>query len=1504
MTSTKGRLASQSEDLFFDALVQRHVGGNERFVRRDWLAARVDGKLAEPGARFVLLTAEPGAGKSVFMAQLAHGHPDWPRYFIRRDQRSVLADVSEKSLLLRIGYQLAARHPELFSLEQLRLSVVQRLGEVVETGEVVGAEVQRLIASPFYQTVLEIEQQVRTNRGSVAGLRIEELVVEPRLLPAEDLLHLALIHPARALQRIDSRRRIVILIDALDEIRHHATAENIVAWLTSCPDDLPQNLRFVLTSRPTDESLALFCARQGSRVARLTIAEDDPNVQREVEQFVARLVEEPGLAAALAQTEDGAGAFVERVIAKANGNLGYLDALARGTDRALIDEDARTLEALLRLEELPADLEGLYAFFLHQIKASVARERIELEDADTGETYDKPIWPAFYDRVLGVLAVAMDALDVELIARLGAIRAERAWIIYAIGRLLQFVDVRGKRYRLYHATLAEFLTAHSTAASADTADLYQDAMRRHRQIADLYWRQREDWTTCDDYGLDNLAAHLSAIGDVGRLSGLLNETWLRARAAQHARIDGSASYAPFLDDVRLIAQCARSVDAAESARDRPAPHLGTELLCALCQASVNGLSSQVHPPLLAALVDKGVWSTERALASARSTPDLRQRVDGLAALAASLDGPARTDTIEEALRTIGLIDDDASRAHALRQVLGLVAPAQLTIAVAIARSCRHLEPRIRALLDTAAVATGAARQEILDEALADVPRLNYTYDRARAFKGIAALCRADRMHELLVAAGNLPSADDQADALSEIFPRLPEGLRERELDGVLTSVKAATDPPARAAALARLIPHLGQPLREEVLQQAFAAARERGSDKGRARAWSALSRYLPEAQQNELFEATLAALIEGDEHASALLASLAPMFPQERLVTLLMERAPGDDPSLASFTDTAMAFTRLVATVAHRLGPTQRAEMAKRVLAVGAKLQEAETGSMYPRFYVPGYLASLRSLAPCVPHECRAQLFDTVLATALQCESIAETARHLAQFARFLDAAQLERVEALIGSRMGDEAEVVTALTSLAPYLSDRRIEQVFETVSGLADAGMRAARLKALAAYLPERLHRRALAAVRRLGPWNEDARAQILAAVAPRLEDSLLVEVVKTLRRLPLASKARFEGLAGIAGHLSGRHGDRLLALALAGLQRMDRTDRVYLLQARLSSAPAPLKPRLAGAWLRTVADIRDPYWRADALAKGAAQLPETLLEEAATVARSCTYRSSWALCALAARARAGGREALLAEAFHTAPTLDRGEGSKVLLELLAGVPGSLAQPAEAAVRDFQFADAGQHALALALVAGAWPGPRRGELLAQACALARASENARERLGRAAQVFRYLPDDSKALLIGELVDDIATIEGDFSPVDALVELPGHAPEGHQEALVAALLDCTSRLGESAAARLLVGLIPQLSVGQLVEALEARPSMQDRRHRVEILSAIATAHGSCKTLYPLWRRLSPELAEGTRVDFLAAVGALAPLIATLGGERAVDRLSEGIADAQIWWPS
>jgi len=522
--------ARRGNELFFETLVRGYVDveKDQRFIRREWLAKELDAKLAEAGSRFVLLTAEPGAGKSAFMAQLAHDHAEWLRYFIRRDQCSLLADVSDKSFLLRIGYQLAALHPELFSQQELRLSVEQHIGQVAAKAEVVGAEVGRLVASPFYQKVLEIEQHVEANQGKVVGLRVEELVAEARLLPAEDLLQLALIHPAEALQRIDPTKKIVVLVDALDEIRYHPTPENILVWLTNCPE-LPENIQFVLTSRPPDEALTLFCDKQAPHVSALAIDEEDVNVKKDAETFVQRLIAEEALAQELAQAKiDGKG-FAQRAYDKARGNLGYLDALARSIDQALARQDSKTLRDLLSLEELPADLNGLYAFFLHQIKGGVAEEHIVGRDSN-GKTYSTEVWPAVYMPVLGLLAVAAEPLESELIVKLGDIAVDFKWISPALNRLRQFLDVIDGRYRLYHATMAEFLTDAKTRDNTETHDLHQDAQQWHRRIVDYYWQTyHERWDRCEDaYAFNHLTAHLLELGDSAKVRELICEKWLLA----------------------------------------------------------------------------------------------------------------------------------------------------------------------------------------------------------------------------------------------------------------------------------------------------------------------------------------------------------------------------------------------------------------------------------------------------------------------------------------------------------------------------------------------------------------------------------------------------------------------------------------------------------------------------------------------------------------------------------------------------------------------------------------------------------------------------------------------------------------------------------------------------------------------------------------------------------------------------------------------------------------
>jgi tetratricopeptide (TPR) repeat protein len=470
------------DDLFFRPIVGSYVN-SPRFLRRDWLADELEEHLQSPSCRFVLLTAEPGAGKSAFISQLASDHPHWPVYFIRRDQRTSLGDISTHSFLLRIGFQLAATYPELFSLEQVRLVVEQRIGEVANKGSVVGAEVDKILTSPFHQTVVRIQQEVQRAQGQVSGLRIREWVADPRLLDESDLQNMALFDPLRALRQLQTDRRITILIDALDELRYHQTEHTLLHWLTHCPQ-LPDNVRFVLTSRPPEGALVTFIEKQQPYLSTFTISDQDDRVQRDLQDYTRGLVAREEVASALQETESGIDGFVDEAVAKADGNIGYLDALGRGIDQALSFAEGRpTLQELLALRQLPAHTQGLYTFFLHQIKNGPGSKDIKVTDPQSGRSGLLEAWPDLYYPLLAVLSVALEPLTLDQLKVMTGTLAERVYVAQAVEWLSNFLDRIEDRYRLYHASLAEFLTSDATQAQPETTDLYVAPAAMHRRLA-------------------------------------------------------------------------------------------------------------------------------------------------------------------------------------------------------------------------------------------------------------------------------------------------------------------------------------------------------------------------------------------------------------------------------------------------------------------------------------------------------------------------------------------------------------------------------------------------------------------------------------------------------------------------------------------------------------------------------------------------------------------------------------------------------------------------------------------------------------------------------------------------------------------------------------------------------------------------------------------------------------------------------------------------------------
>jgi hypothetical protein len=543
------------------------------------------------------------------MAQLAADRPTWLRYFIRRDQRTPLGDVGVRSFLLRIGYQLAALQPDIFTSERIQLSVEQRVGEIEARGEVVGTEVRRILASPFYQKALEIRQNVER-------------------------------------------------------------------------------------SRPPDAALQIFCQKQEPYLGRpITITPEDGRVRKDVETYARRLASRPDVAPKLGQLGMSVDVFVSRGVNKADGNIGYLNAIERAVDASLarIDNgDITAMRTLLEMREAPDDLIKLHAFFLQQIKVAVARQRVEFTDPETEETYDKPAWPTLYAPILGILSVAMEPLAAEELHRLGAKQSRFGDFVDALNGLRQFLDERGARYTFYHATVAEFLTAERTRENPETAGLYVDVDLMHKRIADYYWQTfHDDWPRCDNYGLANLALHLFKGKQFDRLAKLISEAWMKARYA------GSRyTYNGFHDDVSLAWQtefAKEAYDVITLVRLRTARQAVTQQARLFTNTDLKTL----------------VWlgRKQEALAHARLRTEAQGTFEGLLNIYWALREREQSDIdlLNEAEEVVSGIPYEEPRADALRALAAAQAQAgHFAQAEETARANAGDEPRAEALRALAA----------------------------------------------------------------------------------------------------------------------------------------------------------------------------------------------------------------------------------------------------------------------------------------------------------------------------------------------------------------------------------------------------------------------------------------------------------------------------------------------------------------------------------------------------------------------------------------------------------------------------------------------------------------------------------------------------------------------------------------------------------------------------------------------------------------------------------
>lgn len=275
------------------------------FIGRQWLFDEIDAwRTSTHHERALLITGDPGTGKSAIVAELVHRNPNGQVIAYHCCQSDTPATLEPWRFVRSIAAMIASRVPEYATQ----------------------------LSEPSIQEMLSEE----SCRQDPAGT-LERAVLAPlETLPA----------PSEGVR--------YVLVDALDEALTLGRGLTIVQLLASRLNRLPGWLRIVATTRKEPEVINRL---RGLRAEELDA--QDPRNQEDIGAFLRQRLRTPNLTAALAHTGYTENEVFEALFQKSEGNFLYvrqaLDGLESGT------------YAVKDLDALPEGLSGLYdAFFRRQ----------------------------------------------------------------------------------------------------------------------------------------------------------------------------------------------------------------------------------------------------------------------------------------------------------------------------------------------------------------------------------------------------------------------------------------------------------------------------------------------------------------------------------------------------------------------------------------------------------------------------------------------------------------------------------------------------------------------------------------------------------------------------------------------------------------------------------------------------------------------------------------------------------------------------------------------------------------------------------------------------------------------------------------------------------------------------------------------------------------------------------------------------------------------------------
>lgn len=396
------------------------------FTGRTWMLPRLASWLKQTDERMLILTGEPGTGKSMLTAWLAGAGP-------------LSADAEARAQLEQIRSLVKAAHfcvaaSGSCSPRSFAETVANQLTESVPGfGNALAATLKSQVRISTVQRVVTAEAGSR-----VIGVHIERLDLGG--LGEELSFDHAFREPLRRLYANGYNDLILILVDALDEAATYTGAIDLVRLLAKL-DDLPQNVRFLVTTRSDPRVLKYY-----SKVKTFDLITDAPRDVDDVCLYARQrlaaldLERQRRLADWIAQAAHGVFLYAHLVLNDLYSRLPDIP------DFSVIS--------------LPKGLSGLYHDFLNR---------------ELGTDEDR--WHNAFKPLLGLVAAAqgegLSRMQIEQMIGKDMERPLRICRQYFSGNLPD------GPFRLFHKSFADFLLI-----DKKNLDYHIDAKEIHRRIAE------------------------------------------------------------------------------------------------------------------------------------------------------------------------------------------------------------------------------------------------------------------------------------------------------------------------------------------------------------------------------------------------------------------------------------------------------------------------------------------------------------------------------------------------------------------------------------------------------------------------------------------------------------------------------------------------------------------------------------------------------------------------------------------------------------------------------------------------------------------------------------------------------------------------------------------------------------------------------------------------------------------------------------------------------------